>query len=69
MSEAENIVFVMNILKVTEEIDIDFFMLHWVQCESDVDRRDLVRSFRNQIAQCAIGASIVPLRAAAPSPS
>lgn len=69
MSERNSILEVMDILKVTEELDADFFLLEWANCENDDERRKFIKSFRKQIAQVALVTAIVPLRDLAVSQS
>lgn len=61
MSEAEKISSVVEIMKKTEEIDVDFLLNGLAQSGSIAYRRNLVRYFRNQIINVALGTAI-PLR-------
>lgn len=58
MSETETIISVIGDLKKTEELDIDFLLSGLMQSGNPDYRRNLVRSFRNQIIQAAVGAAV-----------
>lgn len=58
MSEAETIITVISALKRTEELDIDFLLTGLKQSANNDFRRNLVRSFRNQIIQAAVDAAV-----------
>lgn len=58
MTEADKIRFVLDILKKTEGVDVDFLMSGLAESNNPEYRRNLVRSFRDQIIQVALGTAI-----------